>query len=149
MADHGCVEARSGAGSRTLAGMSNPKEGDEAAVLAARREAVEARRAEGRQPALLAAYRDLGEAYVEAGRLDEGESALRTSVQQGRTRSDPTELGLSLLALGHAMRARGRADRALLAYTEAAASLAGRDTEAHTQAAEALRGLGSVPGGAR
>jgi len=113
------------------------------------RTALEARRAEGRQPALLAAYRRLGEAYVSAGRPHEGESALRTSIQQARVHGNPAELGAGLLALGRALLVLGQRDRALLAYTEASQCWADVDESSRRQAEQALRALGSVPGGAR
>lgn len=113
------------------------------------RVALETSRAAGRQPGLLRAYRDLGRAYLAAARLDEAESALRTAIAQARIHGDDLETGLGLLELGRAQRGLDRADRALLAYTEAAGCLAGRDPVALAAASAELCALGSAPGGAR
>ena len=111
--------------------------------------ALEVRRAGGRQPGLLRAYRQLGCAYLAADRLDEAESALRTAIAQARIHGDDLETGLGLLELGRAQHRLERADRALLAYTEAAGCLAGLDPAALAAATAEVRTLGSVPGGAR
>ena len=113
------------------------------------RSALASARADGRQPNLLRAYRSLGQGYLAAARVDEGESALRTAIAQARIHGDPLELGLGLLELGRAQCTLGRPDRALLAYTEAAGCLRELDPEAHQVASDELRALTSAPGGAR
>jgi len=118
-------------------------------TIAARRAALEARRAEGRQPGILRAYADLGRAYLAADRVAEAESALRTAIAQARIWGDPVETGLGLLELGRAQRRLERPDRALMAFTEAAGCLGGRHEEGHAAAASELQALGSAPGGAR
>lgn len=129
---------------------ANPASGEPAqASIEDLRLVLETRRAEGRQPGLLCAYRQLGCAYLAAGRLDEAESALRTAIAQARIHGDDLETGLGLLELGRAQRRLERSDRALLAYTEAAGCLVGRDAAALAAATEEVRTLGSVPGGAR
>jgi len=117
--------------------------------LAALRAAVESARATRGQPHLLRAYRALGEGYLAADRIDEAESALRTSIQQARIWNDSADLGLSLFALGRVLMKTQRRDRALLALTEAVGALAGNDETAAQAATEAIRALGRVPGGAR
>ena len=119
------------------------------ADIQALRGAVEAARAGPGQPRLLRAYRALGEGYLAAGRLDEAESALRTSVQQARIWDDAVDLGLSLLGLGRVLARTPRTDRALLAFTEAVGALRGKDEDAAAAATRALTALSDVPGDAR
>jgi len=119
------------------------------AYLVALRAALAAARAAHRQPDLLHAYRTLGEGYLAVGRVDEAESALRTSVQQARIVGDDVALGRGLLGLARALGRTARTDRALLAYTEAVASLRGRDEAAAAEAGAEMCALGKVPGGAR
>lgn len=118
-------------------------------ALARLREAREARRGEARQPGLLRSYAALGRCHLAAGQLDEAESAARTAIQQARVFGDPRELGLGLLLLGRVLARTPRSDRALLAFTEAVSCLRGRDEGAEAEAAEALRAVTRVPGGAR
>jgi tetratricopeptide (TPR) repeat protein len=118
-------------------------------TVEAAREALAAARAGARQPDLLRAYRRLGRCYLATGRVDEAESALRTAIAQARIHGDRREVGLGLLELGHAQRELGRADRALLAFTEAAGCLKGLDPAAWAAAGHALQALTSAPGGAR
>ena len=113
------------------------------------RDAVEAARATRGQPDLLRAYRALGEGYLAQDRIDEAESAFRTSVQQARIWNDPRDLGLALLGLGRALARTEHTDRALLAFTEAVGSLHGVDAEGANAAAAEVQALRDVPGGAR
>ncbi len=123
--------------------------GNHEEAVALLREARESWRARGRQPELLRAYAAIGRQHLAAGELDEAESAARTSIQQARVWSDPLELGRSLLLLGQILARTPRTDRALLAFTEASGCLSGRDDSAYAEAADELRRLQRVQGGAR
>jgi hypothetical protein len=108
-----------------------------------------AARSSHRQPRLLRAYAALAGGYLGAGRLDEAESAWRTSIQQARVCGTPEDLGRGLLGLARTLVRTARTDRALLAGTEAVACLRGRDAAAAEEAATLVASLSRVPGGAR
>jgi tetratricopeptide (TPR) repeat protein len=118
-------------------------------ALAWIQDALERYRRLGEQPLLLRAHVNVGWYRLERGEAEAAESSFRNAVQEARTFGDPGELGTALLWLGRALARGGRADRALLALTEAIHHLERADSPLRDEAETEIAGLRIVPGGAR
>jgi tetratricopeptide (TPR) repeat protein len=112
-------------------------------------DALEKNRRLGEQPALLRAHVNVGFYRLEREEHQEAESAFRIAVQQARAFGDARETGTALLWLARALARQGRADRALLAYTESLPHLVRAGSPLAPEAEAEMTAIASVPGGAR